>query len=215
MPLVRHCYLDTKSTSPMARTKNLDREAALRAAMGVFWKHGYAGTSVQHLVSAMGIHRANLYEVFGSKEELFGAVVANYTDQYFETLMQPFGGAGEFPADRSVVAAIGEVLDLVEEAIVHPQRPGCLVETAIICHGAELGKARGACEVHLSRVGAKFDEVIRAGQERGELRQDRTCEELRFVLRGAFCAMSSGARLDGSAVGAQAVGEGAIRAMTP
>ena len=186
----------------MARTKNLDREAALRAAMGVFWKHGYAGTSVQHLVSAMGIHRANLYEVFGSKEELFGAVVANYTDQYFETLMQPFGGAGE-------------VLDLVEEAIVHPQRPGCLVETAIICHGAELGKARGACEVHLSRVGAKFDEVIRAGQERGELRQDRTCEELRFVLRGAFCAMSSGARLDGSAVGAQAVREGAIRAMTP
>ena len=199
----------------MTRTKDLDREEALLAAMGVFWKHGYGGTSVQHLVSAMGIHRANLYEVFGSKEELFGAVVTHYTEQYMVTLMQPFGGNGEFPQDRSVVAAIGEVLDLVEAAVVHPERPGCLVETAIICHGQELGKATEACDAHLTRVGGKFDEVLRAGQERGELRQDCSRDELAFMLRGAFCAMSSGARLDGSAVAAAAIRQGVMRAIKP
>jgi AcrR family transcriptional regulator len=64
--------------STPGRPRQFDSDAALTAAMRVFWRHGYAGTSIGTLIAAMGISRATLYASFGDKETLFRKVMDLY-----------------------------------------------------------------------------------------------------------------------------------------
>lgn len=61
------------------RPRTFDTGVALRQALALFWEHGYEGTSITDLASAMGIASASLYAAFGSKQELFRNVMELYT----------------------------------------------------------------------------------------------------------------------------------------
>ena len=58
----------------MGRPRAFVDEGVLRAAADVFG-HGYAATSIDELVAALGIHRGSLYNAFGSKRGLFLAAL--------------------------------------------------------------------------------------------------------------------------------------------
>ncbi|OQS13779.1 TetR family transcriptional regulator [Nocardia donostiensis] len=60
------------------RPRAFDRDVALRRAMEVFWEHGYEGTSMTDLTSAMGINSPSLYAAFGGKEALFRETIELY-----------------------------------------------------------------------------------------------------------------------------------------
>jgi AcrR family transcriptional regulator len=61
------------------RPLGFDRNAALRAAMLLFWRHGYEATSVGELTKAMRITPPSLYTAFGDKKQLFLEAVRLYT----------------------------------------------------------------------------------------------------------------------------------------
>ena len=60
------------------RPKSFDREAALDAAMLLFWNRGFEQTCVDDLASAMGIQTSSLYATFGDKEALFLDTIEHY-----------------------------------------------------------------------------------------------------------------------------------------
>ncbi|MFB8274728.1 TetR/AcrR family transcriptional regulator [Nocardia colli] len=60
------------------RPRAFDRTDALRRAMEVFWEHGYEGSSMSDLTSAMGINSPSLYAAFGGKEALFREAIGLY-----------------------------------------------------------------------------------------------------------------------------------------
>jgi AcrR family transcriptional regulator len=60
------------------RPREFDREAALHAALLVFWKKGYLATSMNDLCEAMGIRSPSLYAAFGSKEDLYIEAIERY-----------------------------------------------------------------------------------------------------------------------------------------
>lgn len=102
----------------MARTKEFDEDEALEAAMNVFWKRGYEGTSIQDLVDATGVQRQSLYDTFGSKHEIFMRSLMRYQaseGSQIATLIQkhPEGGLSliraifESYADKAVDDARG------------------------------------------------------------------------------------------------------------
>src|SRR5712672_745355 len=64
----------------MGRPKNFSREEVLEKAMPVFWKHGFADTSLQELERATGVNKSGLYTEFRDKEDLFVACLRHYIE---------------------------------------------------------------------------------------------------------------------------------------
>jgi AcrR family transcriptional regulator len=64
----------------IGRPREFDRDAALEAAMLMFWRKGFASTSMSDLCEAMGVRSPSLYAAFGSKEALYLEAVERYVD---------------------------------------------------------------------------------------------------------------------------------------
>lgn len=65
----------------MGRPKGFERKEVLQKAIQVFWKKGFADTSVQDLEKATGVNKSGLYSEFNDKQDLFLACLEYYIDE--------------------------------------------------------------------------------------------------------------------------------------
>src|SRR5258706_7520589 len=77
----------------MARPREFDRGEALERATGVFWAKGYASTSTDDLLSAMGIGRQSLYNAFQDKRALYLEALERYQRTTIAGHLQRLNGA--------------------------------------------------------------------------------------------------------------------------
>jgi len=63
------------------RPRGYDPQVALARAAEVFWKAGYAGTSLDDLAAATGMNRPSLYAAFGDKRDLYLKTLEHYRDE--------------------------------------------------------------------------------------------------------------------------------------
>jgi AcrR family transcriptional regulator len=63
------------------RPISFDKEAALEAAMLLFWERGYEGTSMADLTQAMGLNPSSIYAAFGDKHALFQLAAERYMEK--------------------------------------------------------------------------------------------------------------------------------------
>src|SRR3954452_9578097 len=77
----------------MGRPKNFNREGVLDRAIPVFWKQGFANTTVQDLEQATGVNKSGLYSEFKDKEDLFLASLERYAQTRGAEILtaQPLG----------------------------------------------------------------------------------------------------------------------------
>ncbi|MGG2461847.1 TetR/AcrR family transcriptional regulator [Streptomyces sp. RGM 3693] len=161
----------------MGRPKQFDPDAAVEQAMQVFWRKGYAATTPQDLVDALGIGKGSLYNTFGSKHGLFERALVRYRDGQAQALVEMVGGTGPVK-DR-----LRDVLHLlVEMDLADPDRRGCLAVNA----AAELA---GADEIATELVRRMFDRteeafraLIEEGQRAGEIAPDRDARAMGSLL---------------------------------
>jgi AcrR family transcriptional regulator len=64
----------------MGRPRKFSREGVLQKALPVFWKYGFARTTLPDLEKATGVNKSGLYAEFESKEALFLACLRHYLD---------------------------------------------------------------------------------------------------------------------------------------
>ena len=60
------------------RPRSFDTDEVLARVRDTFWKYGYAGTSMDQLSAATGLHKPSLYGAFGDKKALYLAALDNY-----------------------------------------------------------------------------------------------------------------------------------------
>jgi AcrR family transcriptional regulator len=60
------------------RPIGFDKDAALEAAMLLFWERGFEGASMADLTLAMGLNPSSIYAAFGDKQALFSLAVKRY-----------------------------------------------------------------------------------------------------------------------------------------
>jgi TetR/AcrR family transcriptional regulator, copper-responsive repressor len=68
----------TRHNGRMGRPKNFSREGVLEKALPVFWKHGFADTSLQELEKATGVNKSGLYAEFADKGDLYLESLRHY-----------------------------------------------------------------------------------------------------------------------------------------
>ena len=106
----------------MPRVKLFDENEVLTKAMNLFWKQGYAATSVQDLVSYLGINRASLYDTFGDKEQLFKKSFELYRKINIEGLKQ------FLDSHDDIREGFSKLFDnAIWESITDKDRKGCFV----------------------------------------------------------------------------------------
>ncbi len=122
-----------QTAAKAGRPREFDQDAALVAAMRVFWEKGYEGASLADLTAAMGINRPSLYAAFGDKEELFRKALERYGK-----------GPGSYLKDALNLPTARAVIEALLRGAVHllsdPRNPhGCFsVQGALVCGtGAE------------------------------------------------------------------------------
>jgi AcrR family transcriptional regulator len=67
-------------TGKTGRPISFNKDAALEAAMLLFWEHGFEGTSMADLTQAMGLSPSSIYAAFGDKHALFSLAVKRYLE---------------------------------------------------------------------------------------------------------------------------------------
>ena len=66
------------SAAPRGRPRSFDTDEVLDRVRDTFWRYGYAGTSMDQLSAATGLHKPSLYGAFGDKKKLYLAALDNY-----------------------------------------------------------------------------------------------------------------------------------------
>lgn len=151
------------SARPRGRPRLLDRQKALEAALQLFWRHGYEGTSIADLTAAMGATPPSLYAVFGSKERLYREAMDLYGATYGGF---PARARAEEPtARRAVERTLREAID-VYAAGPHPR--GCMLATgAVTCAPEHQGVARDLTRRRRAAVAdlkARLDRAVTEGE---------------------------------------------------
>lgn len=135
------------------RQREFDEQAALDAAMEVFWSNGYSGTSLSHLTDAMGINKPSLYAAFGNKEALFIRAL----DQYVTKHGSPHSTELHSP-NKSLRSRVSAYLMSISRMVCDPALPGgCFVAETT-------SEAGGDClPPGASRAVAKINQRTRSG----------------------------------------------------
>ncbi len=104
------------------RPREFDKKWALHAAMMLFWRQGYEGTSLAELTKAMKITAPSLYAAFGSKEQLYRDVLELYMSTHGDAMARALASSGPC---RDVVA---RMLAAAAQQFSRPGLPhGCMV----------------------------------------------------------------------------------------
>ncbi|MBW5424894.1 TetR family transcriptional regulator [Streptomyces sp. BG9H] len=153
----------------MARTKEFDPDAALQAALELFWRRGYEATSMADLVETLGIGRASIYATFGNKHELYLKALERYGEQQKPLLLAELAQPGPaLPAVRAAVRRFGA------EATADKRRlTGCFVTNT----AAELAPHDEAAARSVERSWEQIETLLHSAlvraQAQGELPEDR------------------------------------------
>ncbi|MDX3072371.1 TetR/AcrR family transcriptional regulator [Streptomyces sp. NPDC088354] len=159
----------------MGRTREFDTDQAIDRAMDLFWRRGYAETSLQDLLKELSIGSGSLYSAFGSKEQLYARALERYCSQQAGGLTEILENATEIrPAVHQVLT------EMVEADLADPSR-GCLVVNAATERGDDPDTVDRVAAAMRSVESALAGALERA-KSRGELSQDKNPVELARFL---------------------------------
>ena len=145
------------------RVKEFDPEKVTESAMDVFWRKGFAATSIQDLVEETGLSRSSLYSTFKNKEELYQKALHHYqikTKANIELLSSP----------GSVKDLISQLLfQIIKDELTDSQHRGCLIANASLELAGQDEKIAKTVIYNFERLKKALESLIMRGQESGEI----------------------------------------------
>lgn len=176
---------------PKGRPRQFDLEQALDAALLLFWRHGYEGTSLAALTEAMGVNVPSLYAAFGNKETLFKKALARYLQKPASYLPKALE---EPTARRAVEKLFRGAIDMA----MNPRHPdGCLLVQGALVSGPAAATIRK--ELNLHRAGAeaavrrRFERALAEGDLPANVNAAQLARYVVTVLWGLSVQAAGGA----------------------
>ncbi|MGW0928119.1 TetR/AcrR family transcriptional regulator [Streptomyces sp. NPDC002644] len=177
------------TTAKRGRPRSFDREAALVQATLLFWQHGYEGTSISDLTTAMGISPPSLYAAFGDKRALFSEVVERYGGSFGAFMESALDG------EDDPRAGFARMLDEAAVSYTSPEHPaGCLVISAATNYSPQTADVeRTLRERRVANV-RSFEARLRDAEAGGSLPEGTDTRALAVYFAAVVQGMSQQAR---------------------
>ena len=161
----------------MGRPREFCEEAALDAAMRVFWEKGYEGASLDDLTTAMGINRSSLYASLGDKEKLFQKVLERYGSGPMAYMQEALN---KQTARLAIEALLKDSVKLLSDG-THPR--GCLTLQAGLSCGTGAEGAKEAALAYRQRGLAMLQRRFQRAAVEGDLPKKVNPKDLaRYVI---------------------------------
>ena len=161
----------------MPRTKQFCQEDVLKKAMELFWEKGFHATSMQDLVSHLGINRASLYDTYGGKEQLFDRAFSRYrqeTSLWLERLFERHSSVKD--GFRTLFSTA------IDEATNDACRKGCFVVNTTTELVPGKGDLLNGLQQHKEQIEHLFIDYVQRGIDAGEIASDRDAQEIGLLL---------------------------------
>ena len=102
----------------MGRPRGFDEAEVIRAAVVLFGRQSFAGTSVDDLVNHLGVHRGSLYKAFGSKRGLYLVALRQHVERDVAAAAEVFATTTDADAAVGRLVTAGPDLGLLLLALV-------------------------------------------------------------------------------------------------
>lgn len=180
----------TKVRKPRGRPRSFDREAALDAAMQVFWEKGYEATSISDLTEVMDINPPSLYAAFGDKERLFMEAIDRY--------QQARGESCPYCEEPTARGAVEKLLTYMATELTETSHPrGCMMIMAAATAANTSPQLQKALADMRSGSRNRIKERIKHGIAEGDVPPGTDANALADFYSAVLTGMSLQAR-DGS-----------------
>jgi TetR/AcrR family transcriptional repressor of nem operon len=148
----------------VGRPKEFDEERAVDAAMGLFWRQGYAGTSIQDLVDHVGVGRGSIYDTFESKHGLWVLALTKYSEEGARSIVDVLDRPGPLiPRLRRALVT------LVDDDFKDPDRKGCMLVNAAMETIPLDSVAADLAKQNFDQVERALERAIRRAQGENEV----------------------------------------------
>jgi TetR/AcrR family transcriptional repressor of nem operon len=175
----------------VARTKEFDPDAALQAALELFWRRGYEATSMSDLVAHLGIGRASIYATFGNKHELYLKALDRYDRTGLPPILQELSQPGPaLPAVRTLVRRYA-----AEAADARERLNGCMITNA----ASELAPHDRATARHVERNWDQLETVLHSALVRAQAQGELPAGRDPLALARMLLVLLQGLRVVGKA----------------
>ncbi|WP_213571425.1 TetR/AcrR family transcriptional regulator [Rhodococcus sp. USK13] len=174
----------------MPRPRKFDEDAVLAAARNVFWRDGYAATSVQSLTEATGLGTQSLYGAFGSKHDLFLRILDDYC------ACQSAGLEAAVASDPSPWLGVKKAVAFEDGGRIPLPPQGCLMSNSTTALSSQDDEIRSRARRLYGEIHALFAGRIREAQIVGEIDDEidpeATARALIAVMQGLEFLQKSG-----------------------
>ncbi|MDT0605909.1 TetR/AcrR family transcriptional regulator [Croceitalea rosinachiae] len=175
----------------MPRTKQFDEKEVLNKAMELFWQKGFHATSMQDLVSHLGINRASLYDTFGGKDALFESAFSLYRETNGDIIQHLF------ETERSVKEGFRKLFQkAIDESMQDDCKKGCFVvntTTELIPGDEKIQKILLENKIKTENL---FTAFVQKGIRNGEIKTNKNADEIGLMLFALFNGIRVLAKVD-------------------
>ncbi len=160
----------------MPGRKQFDETGVLDAAMKVFWRYGYEGTSLAQLEQATGLNKSSLYNAYDNKEKLYQLCLSRFSKQFGGHMVAQL----EDPDYHTAVAGFFDALIKRQQDEKNPR--GCFVTFAELEHGGKKNEFARCLEDNLNELRSKFKKRCQRAVAEGQLPPDTDCDAQSAML---------------------------------
>ena len=169
------------------RPRSFDPDRVMTEVRNTFWRHGYAGTSMDQLAAATGLHKPSLYGAFGDKKRLYvealGRYLAEARVQFGEALSKP-----------RLLDCLHEVSERAIDIFTRDGPNGCFMMSTAITEAAGDSEISRVVREAMEGLDRALVQRFRAAVESGELAADADPEALARIMVASHYDLSARSR---------------------
>jgi AcrR family transcriptional regulator len=145
-----------------------DPQVAVKRATEIFWKTGYAGTTLDEITAATGMNKPSLYAAFGDKHGLYLEALAQYWQRSLTDMHQAL--AEDLPLGEALMRVYEGALSIYFSGSGRSR--GCFVVGTAVTEAVENREIRNSLASGLRAFDSDFEGRFRTARDKGELKND-------------------------------------------